>query len=273
MKVFFNLLLLILLFNNFAFSQEIEKVLANADYKLTHHYDTLNYDHVHYENYISIISANSVIFKCIDKELQDSAMMMNFRKTGSMMPVSNEKYNEEILFLNTRKKEMFTTSGKLIGDFIVKRNFPNIRWRLESEKKLLLGYQCQKATCSFRGRNYTAWFTQEIPVNAALGKFNGLPGLIVFLEDETKRIKYELTAFVAEGNLKKYTESEKELISWEKYMHLVRFLKDDPYGFLSQRLGRKINFGIPPKPMNHNPLLPKSQINFPLETLDYYTKE
>ena len=34
---------------------------------------------------------------------------------------------------------------------------PDIRWNLCDEYKSILGYKCQKATCSFRGRSYIAW--------------------------------------------------------------------------------------------------------------------
>jgi GLPGLI family protein len=269
MKTFFKYFILLLLYSYSSLSQE-QKVLANAKYKLTHHYDTLNYDNVQYENYISIIYANEIVFKSLDKELQDSAIMLNYRKTGVMAPVNNEKYNDEILFLNFEKKEMFTTSSKLIGDYLIERTFPSVSWNLNSEKKLIIGYKCQKATTNFKGRNYIAWFTEEIPLKAGLGKFNGLPGLIVLLEDEAKRIKYELNFFKTSGSLIAKDNKKRQLINWDKYENLVRFLMDDPYGFLAQRLGRKIDSKNPPKPMTRNPLLPKKSITYPLEPLEFY---
>ena len=46
-----------------------------------------------------------------------------------------------------------------------------------------MGYPCQKATATFRGRDYEAWFTPEIPVNDGPWKFFGLPGLILKVTD------------------------------------------------------------------------------------------
>ena len=38
-------------------------------------------------------------------------------------------------------------------------------WNIEDETKEFLGYQVQKATTSFAGRDYEAWFTMEVPIN------------------------------------------------------------------------------------------------------------
>ena len=65
-------------------------------------------------------------------------------------------------------------------------------WKILNETKQIAGYNCQKATCRFRGRNYEAWFTREIPVNEGPWKFNGLPGLIVKVYDIKEHYDFEL---------------------------------------------------------------------------------
>lgn len=56
-------------------------------------------------------------------------------------------------------------------------------WQLEEEVKMIGSFTCQKATTSFRGRNYTAWFTTNIPVPFGPWKFHGLSGLILEIYD------------------------------------------------------------------------------------------
>ena len=58
-----------------------------------------------------------------------------------------------------------------------------MQWTLESEKQTICGYQCQRATCHWRGRNYVAWFTSAIPMKSGPWKFGGLPGLIMKIYD------------------------------------------------------------------------------------------
>jgi len=56
-------------------------------------------------------------------------------------------------------------------------------WQIAADTATILGYLCQKATATFRGRSYEAWFSPEIPVNDGPWKFFGLPGLILKVTD------------------------------------------------------------------------------------------
>lgn len=56
-------------------------------------------------------------------------------------------------------------------------------WRLTDEIKDILGYECRKAVCDFRGRSYEAWYTEDVPMSTGPYYFRGLPGLIVELCD------------------------------------------------------------------------------------------
>ena len=69
---------------------------------------------------------------------------------------------------------------------------PKQQWTLKDEQQTIHGYRCQKATCHWRGRDYVAWFTSEIPIQRGPWKFGGLPGLIVKLSDAKKEYNFEL---------------------------------------------------------------------------------
>ena len=58
-----------------------------------------------------------------------------------------------------------------------------MEWQMSVETKEILGYQCFKAECDFRGRHWTAWFTMQIPMKDGPWKFGGLPGLILEVEE------------------------------------------------------------------------------------------
>ena len=60
--------------------------------------------------------------------------------------------------------------------------YPQQQWTMESEFQIILGYDCQRATCHWRGRDYVAWFAPEIPVRMGPWKLDGLPGLILKAE-------------------------------------------------------------------------------------------
>lgn len=68
---------------------------------------------------------------------------------------------------------------------------PVIAWSLGKEQRKILGYKCQSATGTFRGRNYTAWFTPQLSYKNGPWKFGGLPGLILEIYDQKKEIIWE----------------------------------------------------------------------------------
>lgn len=58
-------------------------------------------------------------------------------------------------------------------------------WKILPEKQKIGEYNAQKATTSFGGREWVAWFSTDIPFQDGPYKFYGLPGLIVKIEDTT----------------------------------------------------------------------------------------
>ena len=62
----------------------------------------------------------------------------------------------------------------------------DFHWKTEDGTRNVCGYTCQKATCSFRGRNWTAWYAVDIPQSEGPWKFRGLPGLIMQIEDSKR---------------------------------------------------------------------------------------
>ena len=76
---------------------------------------------------------------------------------------------------------------------------PVFDWIFTSDTLTVLGYLCKKATCSFRGRDYTAWYAPDIPLSNGPWKFNGLPGLILKVEDADRDYSFECTALYRVG--------------------------------------------------------------------------
>lgn len=58
-------------------------------------------------------------------------------------------------------------------------------WTILPETTKIGDYKAQKATTTWGGRQWTAWFSTDLPFQDGPYKFSGLPGLIVKLEDST----------------------------------------------------------------------------------------
>lgn len=106
-------------------------------------------------------------------------------------------------------------------------NTPAITWTLINENKVINNYPCKKATTTFRGREWVAWYAPTIPINNGPWKFSGLPGLILNICDSTNSYVFECTGFKnlePKESIKKYKweyeqMSRKELYSLLKSKH------------------------------------------------------
>jgi GLPGLI family protein len=54
-------------------------------------------------------------------------------------------------------------------------------WKITNETKEILGFKCKKAMSNAFGYFFIAWFAEDIAINAGPEKFDGLPGLILYV--------------------------------------------------------------------------------------------
>lgn len=83
--------------------------------------------------------------------------------------------------------------------------FPIMVWKLEEETKNISDYLCNKASITFRGRNYIAWFTTDLPVNVGPWKFNNLPGAILQIYDDSKNYSWTAIKIIRNEHDEKLT--------------------------------------------------------------------
>ena len=107
-------------------------------------------------------------------------------------------------------------------------NLPLFNWQIGTVSATICGYECIKATCHWRGRDFTAWFTPDIPVEYGPWKFGGLPGLIMKVSDNDGIYTFEAVA-VENGNFPIYAPrgSKYKLSTRDKVWKLQRDLNED----------------------------------------------
>ncbi len=66
-----------------------------------------------------------------------------------------------------------------LHEYITTEPVREIEWELVDSTRKFANLEAKGAKCSFRGRNYFAWYAPLIPVGFGPWKFNGLPGLIL----------------------------------------------------------------------------------------------
>lgn len=104
----------------------------------------------------------------------------------------NNKKNKYRIQHNANSNEFLFSTGGVVYYFF-RDTPPEINWEIKSDKKEILGFNCQKAIGEFRGRKYTVWFTTDIPYSYGPWKLTGLPGVILEAEDSEKQNVYYAT--------------------------------------------------------------------------------
>ena len=109
---------------------------------------------------------------------------------GADHALAQEVYKDNLL---CQTKVVHRTPIVNESDFLYTDDYCNFNWEIHLERKKILNYSCQKATTTFRGRTWEAWFTEEIPVSDGPWKFCGLSGLILEVLDSQKHYVFSCT--------------------------------------------------------------------------------
>lgn len=120
----------------------------------------------------------------------------DFLKNDSISKKTGENWQ-----MNTQTDQLILRKAKTFEnktfhdnefDYFVINSTDEMHWTIESETKIAANYTLQKATTSFGGRMWTAWFCPNIPLQEGPYKFRGLPGLIFELKDYQNNFDYTL---------------------------------------------------------------------------------
>ncbi|EHG22741.1 hypothetical protein HMPREF9332_01239 [Alloprevotella rava F0323] len=111
------------------------------------------------------------------------------------------------------------------GVFQYVEDIPDFKWKILSKSKVIMGYNCQCATTTFRGRDYEAWFTADIPLSCGPWKFHGLPGLILEVADVKNEFHFTVNGIsqikgkkISRCSMKRYVASNVVVLSkWKPY--------------------------------------------------------
>lgn len=141
--------------------------------------------------------------------------------------------------------------------YVYEEPSPQIQWKLGEETQVICGYKCNKATASFRGRNWTAWYSEKIPLNNGPWKFGNLPGLILKIEDDDHEHIFEAISIRNSNNDFRLINLHYIRTTREKFNKALSEYKLNPGDFISGTpvlLKRKDGKPIPNNRMFFNPI-------------------
>lgn len=253
----FLLIIFSLVFSSaFAQNKEIEdQIKYKAIYELTYAPDSTDINELKTEDFNLFLGNKVSIFASRGRTMSDSLKMnlqgrdirsMNFEERAK-----RTKTEFESVIYKGFPEEKISYSYKILRDNLrYEEDLNQFSWEILPENKLIEGYQAQKATTTFAGRNYIAWFTSEIPISEGPYKFNGLPGLILEISDVQNHYNYKLKSFEkfknpasVELKVSHFIKSDKKEI-----LESIKEYKLDPFAVVERNNTpeKNITFGFQP---------------------------
>ena len=150
------------------------------------------------EKYTLSFNDNLSLFTLQEREVSSK---IKTDETETEITISN-KYPDSLspkYFINSINNEILYSKPISNDDFKTFKNY-NIKeklilnWIIHDDTLNISNIKCQKASLSFRGRNYTAWFSTEHNIPFGPFKFYGLPGLIIQIQDDKKEVYFSLNS-------------------------------------------------------------------------------
>ncbi len=137
----------------------------------------------------------------------------------------------------TKKETIITNLRTQVS--IYDEEIPALNWNITNESMVILSYTCKKATTTFLGRQYEAWFTPDIPIDNGPWKLGGLPGLILKANDVQNYYIFECTGIeslktkipIVKYDLKYVSTTRKDLNKLIKNLHERPILTMTDMGF------------------------------------------
>lgn len=213
--------------------------LGQSEYECIYAYDVVatrkNGDKAQ-EQYATILQFNPSVAKFADMASfrVDSLASLPGDNTVEVNALDDARGKAEYFFTG----EVFQNypEGKMTYVDIITPNtmqyeedFAPFDWTLTEDTLTVCDYPCVKATCSYGGRNWTAWFTEEIPVGFGPWKFTGLPGLIMKVSDDEGIHTFTATALrKSDGGIVKLQNKELQNTSRDKFIKAKNFFEQDP---------------------------------------------
>ena len=199
-KLFCICLFVILATSTYAQSEKTSFLLDTALIKVGYNRqlirDTLNPLNTKHDYLTLQAGRNASVFYSVENRLEDSLAEGNLQYTISVFRDNEQRkrvsqLENEVIF---RRHDLDQTWSHLrfdLTNWILYESLEKPNWIITDETDIILGFPCIKATTNFRGREWIAFFTPDIPIQEGPWKLYGLPGLILKAYDSKRHYFYE----------------------------------------------------------------------------------
>lgn len=213
MKQFFYIVLLLSAISinaNNPYVRNMEPAVLEVIYERMQVTDTTSRDKQFVKDDVLLRIGNNMSLFCGVKKLwEDSISKVDYASYSNILKASYQKDPNNFSFLGGRYWSYIYKDRQ--SDELTECDYFNMthwkyreplqipEWTVTDSIKNCIGYDCIKATASFKGRTWTAWFAPEIPVSDGPWKLCGLPGLILKAYDANHDYEFIAKAIYTSG--------------------------------------------------------------------------
>ena len=144
-----------------------------------------------------IFRGDECIYKAVEEEEDEET------NTGNVRMVFRRP-NVEI-YRNYATSKRVEQRDMMDKKYLIETDIKQTAWKLGTETKKILGYECTQATLNdtARKQELVAWFTMDLPLTAGPQNYGSLPGMILELDIN----KGEVLMFAKKIDLKKVKDN------------------------------------------------------------------
>lgn len=179
-------------------------------------------------------------------DLKDENYTQDDEEGVSDVIIVNPKKDEmKIVYNDLIKTKMFFKDVVAYNKVYVAEDNYSLKWVTSDEVRKFGNRTCYKATTTFRGRNYTAWYSKDLVTTIGPWKFSNVPGLIFEVYDDEKilHIKLKKINTKKQSNINSWTDEKiKKIITLEEFVALKKKEED----VFLERLNSKLPKGSKP---------------------------
>jgi GLPGLI family protein len=216
-------LIILLFFSTITLYSQVDKL--RATYELTYQIDSTDSSNLKTERMILDIDKSISSYESERKYLKDSILKSN--NPHSVYGLSKSKFKYKI-YKDKNTNKINTLFDYTAYKFEIEEIIPKLKWSIDKETKKILDINCIKATTSFAGRDYIAWFANEIPISEGPYKFTGLPGLIMEIYDTKNHYKHIIIGINYQNKNVKFNNNGFTKISQLNFNKFLKKIKEKP---------------------------------------------
>lgn len=184
------------------------------------------------------------IFKSIQTHAGGDWRAMRGRMRSAFENAPSSDFSPQV-YKNLTENEIWVASRIMRDQYIYQETGTPLQWEITGESKTIGDYEAQKALTRFGGRDWTAWFTLQVPITNGPYVFDGLPGLILELSDARGDYEFDVTSIrpLREPYNFDAKDNNYQAVSKDKFIQAYKANRENPLGSFGSRM-RNSNFSF-----------------------------